>query len=83
MQRRWRSEFGTPPTTPVAITKFQTDGTVQIANKTETAGYHSSANNESVATAVQAFTQSPKTSIKQGSCETGVPETSIHCIFEA
>jgi hypothetical protein len=22
MQRRWRSEFGTPPTTPVAITKF-------------------------------------------------------------
>jgi len=68
VQRRCRNEFGRPPPTRITITrlcdKFETDVTVQIVNKGRSGRQRSSTNNESVAALLQAFTQSPKKSVK-------------------
>jgi hypothetical protein len=69
VHRCWRNEYGPPPPTQVIITRlrvrFLTDGTVQNVNKGQAGRARSSTDNESVATVLQAFTQSPKQHARQ------------------
>jgi hypothetical protein len=85
VQRRWRKEFGTQHPRRVTITrlrdKFGTDGTLKIVNSGRSGTPHSSTDNESAATVKQAFTQSTEKSVRQCTCETGVPKTSVHGIL--
>jgi hypothetical protein len=75
VQKLWRNKFGTPPTTRVTVTKirdkFEVDGTVQNVNKGRSGRPRSSTHYESVATVLQAYTQSARKSAKQYSRETG------------
>jgi hypothetical protein len=59
----------------------ETDATVQNINKGQSRRPHSSTDNESVATVLQASTQSPKKSVWKCSHDNGIPKTSIHCIL--
>jgi hypothetical protein len=68
VQRRWRNEFGTPPPplpSPTLLTvtmirgKLEVYGIVQNVNKGQTGRPRSSMHYESVATVLQAKTQSP------------------------
>jgi hypothetical protein len=75
VQRCWRNEFETPPRTRVTVTKvsdkFEVNGTVQNVNKGRCGRPRSSAHDDSVATVLEAYTQSPRKSVRQCSRETG------------
>jgi hypothetical protein len=51
--------------------KFEVDGTVQNVNKGWSGRPRSSTPDESIATVLQAYTQFPRKSVRQCSCETG------------
>ena len=84
VQRRWRVEFGTPPTTRVTITRIRdklgVNGTVQDV----LSGRKGSSNdNESADAIMQVFARSPKKSLRQCSREIGIEKSSIHRILRA
>ena len=71
VQRCWRVEFGTPPSTRVTITrirvKFEVNETVQDVSNA----------------VMQVSVQSPKKSLRQYSCEIGIEKSSVHRILRA
>jgi hypothetical protein len=75
VQRCWRNEFGTPPLTRVTVTKtcdkFEDDGTAQNVKKSRSGRPRSSTHDGSFATMLQAYTQSPRESVRLCSRETG------------
>ena len=82
VQRRWRVEFGTSPTTRLTITrirdKFEVDATVQDVLKGRCG---SSTDNESADEVVQVCARSPKKSLWQCSREIGIEKFSVHRIL--
>jgi hypothetical protein len=68
-----RNEFGTPPRVKATkiSDKFEVEGTVQKVNKGRSVRPCSSIHNESDVTVLQAYTQSPRKSVRQCNHETG------------
>ena len=86
VHRRWRVEFGTPPTR-VTITrirgKFEVDGTVQDVSKGRCGKKRSSTDKESTDAVMQVYAQSPKKSLRQCSPEIGIKKSNVHRILRA
>ena len=86
VQRRWRVEFGSPPT-KVRKTrigdKFEADGTVQDVLKGRCERKRSSTDNESADAVLQVFARSPKKSLRQSSRGIGIEQSSVHRILRA
>ena len=87
VQRRWRVEFGNPPSTRVTITrirnKFEVDGTAQDVLKGRCERNKSSTDNGSADAVMQVFARSPRKSLKQCSREIVIEKSSVHRILRA
>ena len=85
VQRRWRVEFGTPPTS-VTITRirdrFEVDGTVQDVLKSRCGRKRSSTDNESADAVIQVFARTPKKSYRQCARDTVIEKFSVHRILK-
>ena len=83
VQRCWRVEFGTPPSTRVTITrirdKFDVDGMVQDVLKGRCGRKINAIDNESDDAVMQVFARSLK-SLMQYSREIGIAKSSVHRI---
>jgi len=87
VQRQWKREFQTQPSTRLTITQlcdmFDTHGNICDVHRGRCGRPRTATSPASSAMVLERFTTSPRKSATQCAHETGVSSTSVRCILKA